>query len=265
MRVIAILTVHNEERFIDAVLTHLMAQGCDVYLCDDGSTDRTVEIAERYRGHGLIEIEEVSHDGVFHVGSQLEHKEALAASLDADWFIHVDADEFRLPSSRFRTLAEGFAAAEAEGYNAVNFQEFTFIPTRESPCHEHPDFQRTMRRYYPFRPMFPHRLNAWRRQSPRVELAWSGGHRVRFPGLKMYPEPFAMRHYLFLSVEHARDKYARRVFDAGEVRRGWHGWRAKVPDEPLPLPRDAELRLYHSDAALDASRPWKRHYTEQWL
>jgi hypothetical protein len=43
-----------------------------------------------------------------------------------------------------------------------------------------------------------HRLNAWKRQAGRVELAWSAGHQVPFPGLRMYPESFPMR--LFLSV-----------------------------------------------------------------
>ena len=76
--------------------------------------------------------------------------------LAADWFLHLDADEIPLPPhSAGETLREALAEADAAGYNAVEFAEFTFVPTRESPDHDHPDFRRTMRWYYPFAPR-PH-------------------------------------------------------------------------------------------------------------
>ena len=265
MRLVAMLTTHNEERLIAACLTHLIQQGCEVHLCDDGSTDGTVRIAEAYLGHGVTGIEHAPHDGIFHLRSQLERKETLAASIDADWYLHVDTDEFHFPPRPYRTLVEALGEVGALGYNAVNFQEFTFLPTRESPDHEHVDFQHSMRSYYPFLPEFPHRLNAWRRQPKRVQLAWSGGHRVRFPGLRMYPRAFGMRHYLFLSLAHAREKYGHRLFDAAEVARGWHSWRPKVRDDRLRLPTQSELRLHAPAEDLDASAPWTRHYCERWM
>jgi hypothetical protein len=39
---------------------------------------------------------------------------------------------------------------DAGGYNAVDFSELAFVPTRESPDHDHPDYRRTMRWYYAF-------------------------------------------------------------------------------------------------------------------
>ncbi|HMB42789.1 MAG TPA: glycosyltransferase family A protein, partial [Luteimonas sp.] len=45
-RVIAVLAVRNEERFLAACLENLFRQGVQVYLCDNQSTDRTVEVAE---------------------------------------------------------------------------------------------------------------------------------------------------------------------------------------------------------------------------
>ena len=265
VRVVAILATYNEERFIAGCLEHLIGQGVEVYLMDNCSTDQTVEIAERYLGRGLIDIETFSRaEGVYKWRSILERKEQLAATLEADWFMHVDADEIRLPPRSDRTLAQAFAEAEAQGFNAVNFLEFTFVPTREVPDHNHPRFQQTMRWYYPFLPSFPHRLNAWKRQPERVELAYSGGHRVRFPGLCMYPESFKMRHYLFLDVAHAIRKYAGRSYDAAEVQRGWHGWRARLVPEKIELPSRKELRLYTSDDELDPSHPRTRHVAEEW-
>jgi Glycosyl transferase family 2/Galactose-3-O-sulfotransferase len=259
MRMIAVLATYNEERFISACLEHLLAQGVDVYLIDNASTDRTVEIAQRYLRRGLIGIETLPRDGAFTLRAQLQRKEALCASLDADWLIHVDADEIRLPPSSSQTLAQAFAEVQAQGYNAVNFIEYTFIPTREAPDHDHPNFQQTMRWYYPYLPRFPHRLNAWKQQPGPVDLVSSGGHQVRFAGLRMYPESFKMRHYLFLSVPHAIEKYIGRGYDETEVAQGWHGWRPLLRPEKIALPSSAVLRTYVDDDHLDASNPRRKH------
>lgn len=259
MRVVAVLATYNEERFIAGCLEHLIGQGVEVYLVDNSSTDTTLEIAERYLGRGLIEIEELPRAGVFDLSAQLERKEQIFATLDADWFMHLDADEVRLPPRSNRTLAQAFAEVEREGYNAVNFLEFAFVPTLEDPDHDHPNFWKTMRWYYPFLPWFPHRLNAWKRQPDGEELVWSAGHRVRFPGLRMYPESFKMRHYLFLSMPHALEKYVGTRFAAAELRKGWHRRRAALTSENIRLPSQTELRQYASDDQLDPSDPWTRH------
>jgi glycosyltransferase involved in cell wall biosynthesis len=144
-RVVALLTTYNEERFITGCLKHLIDQGVEVYLIVNCSTDRTVEIAERYLGRGLIGIETFPRaEGVYKWRSILERKEQLATTLEADWFIHADADEVRLPPRSACTLAQTFADVGARGYNAVNFLEFTFVPTREAPDHDHPHFWQTM-------------------------------------------------------------------------------------------------------------------------
>jgi len=260
MRVIAILATYNEARFIAGCLEHLFRQGVEVYLMDNCSTDDTVRIAERYLERGLIGIETLPREGNFNLSAQLRRKEVLFDALAADWFMHVDADEILVPPRSDRTLAQAFADVKAQGYNAVNFLEFTFIPTQEAPDHDHPDFQKTMRWYYPYLPFFPHRLNAWKQQPGPVELAWSGGHKVRFPGLQMYPESFRMRHYLFLSVAHAIRKYVNQRYDPAEVRAGWFEWRARLKPEMITLPRQAGLRTYTSDDELDPSNPHTTEY-----
>ncbi|WP_228282152.1 sulfotransferase [Rubrobacter tropicus] len=264
MRVIAILAAYNEERFIAPCLDHFAAQGVETYLLDNESTDRTVEIAERYLGRGLIGIESFPREGVFDLTAQLGRKEELALELGADWFIHADPDEVRLPPRSDKTLAEALAGVDGLGYDAVNFVEYAFVPTKEEPNHDHPEYQRTMRHYYPFLPRFPHRLNAWKRQPERVDLSSSGGHRVEFPGLRAYPEPFKMRHYPFLSAEHFVEKYAGKDYDAAELRTGKHGWRARVDARKIQLPSQSELSVYASDDALDLSNPRTQHVGEDW-
>ncbi len=265
MRVVAVLATYNEELFIAGCLEHLFGQGVEVYLIDNCSTDTTLAIAERYRGRGLIDIETFPREGVYSWRRILERKEQIAGTLDADWLMHVDADEIHLAPPTARTLAEAFAEADRQGYNAVKFQEFTFIPTRESPDHEHTHFQQTMRFYYPFAPPFPHLRRAWKKQTAPVDLATSGGHEIRFPGLRSCPNLFRMRHYLFLSVSHAERKYVMKHYDAAEVESGWHTWRVQIQAAQIALPPGVELRPYRGDDLLDASDPRHRHYLEEML
>jgi len=256
MRVVALLATYNEERFVGGCIEHLQRHGVETYLIDNDSTDATVEIAERF---DLAGLEAAPRDGVYAWRPLLERKSALAQTLDADWLIHLDADEIRLPPRSGMTLAEAIAEVDALGYNAVNFQEFTFVPTVEAPNHDHPRFQETMRRYYPYFPGRRDRLNAWKNQDVPVELAASGGHRVSFPGLNVFPESFPMRHYLYLSVGHAVSKYVERVYDPNEVESGWHRRRAALRAEDVTLLSQAELRETRSDDDLDASEPWSTH------
>jgi len=258
MRVIALLATYNEECFIAGCLENLIRQGLQVHLIDNDSTDSTVTIAARYSGRGLLGIERLHRAGVFSLREQLARKEVLAATLDADWFIHVDADQIILPTRSTQNLAQAIAEVDAQGYNAAYFHQFAFVPTQEEPDHDHPNYEQTMRSYYPQETSFPHSLRAWKRQDAPVELSASG-HRVRFPGLRMYPSAFRYRHYLFLSVEHAIRKYVQKRFDPAEIAQGWHAWRSRLRPEMIRLPSRTELRYYQSDDTLDHSLPRKTH------
>jgi hypothetical protein len=259
MRVIALLATYNEERFIASCLEHLIQGGVEVFLIDNESSDGTVEIARGYLGNGLVGIENFPRSGTYRWRPLLQRKSELAMTLGADWFLHVDADEMRLTPSASTTLAEALLDVDRQGYNAVNFQEFTFVPTRENPDHDHPEFERTMRWYYPYLPGELHQLKAWKRTGGPVELAASGGHEANFAGRRVYPAPFPMRHYLFLSVPHAVRKFVARHYDPDEVAAGLHVARARLRPEDISLQPQSELREYVSDADLNASSPRTSH------
>jgi glycosyltransferase involved in cell wall biosynthesis len=258
VRVIALLATYNEERFVASCLEHLIQSGVEVFLIDNESSDGTVEIARSYLGNGLVGLEIFPRGGVYRWRPLLRRKSELAVTLDADWFLHVDADDVRLPPSTGTTLAEALLDVDSQGYNAVNFQEFTFVPTQESPDHDHPEFERTMRWYYPLLPGELHQLKAWKR-SDSIELAATGGHAAHFAGRRVYPKPFPMRHYLFLSVPHAVRKFVERRYDADEVAAGLHVARAALRAEEISLQSESELREYVSDGDLDASSPRTNH------
>jgi glycosyltransferase involved in cell wall biosynthesis len=259
MRVTAILSVYNEERFIGNCLNHLVNEGVDVYIIDNESTDGTVDIVRSYVNRGVLGVEKVAREGVFRSRPLLARKEELAMELPGDWFVHVDADEIHLAAISGRTLREAFAEVDRLGFNAVNFQEFTFSPTQENPDHDHANYLSTMRWYYVFTPFFPHLVRAWKKQVCQVGLAASGGHRVTFPGLRVFPQAFVMRHYFFLGLGHAQRKFVEKIYAPEEVQEGWYGKRAFLRTELLRLPSEAELNEYVSDDQLRAACPRMQH------
>jgi len=265
MRVIALLATYNERRFIEPCLRHLREHGVESYLVDNCSTDETVALAERWLDRGLIAIESFPRgdDDRYNWRALLQRKEELARELEADWFLHTDPDEVRLPPSSRGTLAEALEDKEREGFNAVDFSEFTFIPTLEEPDHDHARFEQTLRTYYPFERGSDRQLTAWK-ANEAVELAWSAGHTVRFPGLRRCPQQFRLKHYLFLSPSHAIEKYVERRYDPAEVASGWHVWRSKLKASDIRLPSRSELRVATGDC-LDASDPRERHYLAQFV
>ena len=260
MKIVAILATYNEERFVGNCIRNLLAQGASIYLIDNDSTDATVAIAVEAAGNALIGMESFPRDGVYTWEPILKRKEQIANSLNVDWFMHVDADEIHLPPLGSRTLAHAFEEAEEAGHNAANFLEFTFVPVAESPDHDHTNYLDTMRWYYPFKSPEACLMRAWKRQHTGVELAWSGGHQVRFPGLNIDRRLFRMKHYMFVSIDQLVSKYIQRRYDPSEIRKGWHGWRASLEGKKIVLPLASQLRCTISDDDLDSSDPRMTHY-----
>ena len=89
--------VKNEADVIDANVAYHLAAGVDfVVATDNGSTDGTLEILERYERDGVVElIREPSTD--FRQGEWVTRMARRAAERGADWVINADADEFWWP------------------------------------------------------------------------------------------------------------------------------------------------------------------------
>ena len=159
MRIVALLAVRNEELYMERCLEHLYSQGIETCVIDNDSTDRTRQIAEQFLGRGVFGIETHTYPGYYDWVGLLRTKERLASEIDADWFIHHDADEIREAPAPYRTLREGIEAVETEGYNAINFDEFTFLPKSSAERYEGRDYVKGMRHYFFFQPKPLHRIN----------------------------------------------------------------------------------------------------------
>lgn len=260
VRIVALIATRNEELYIGRCLEHLRQNGIESCLVDNSSTDRTVEIAREYLGRGLTRIVPVEYPGFYDWVGLLKLKQQLAMEIDADWFIHHDADEIMespIPDVR---LAEAIASVDAAGCNAINFDEFVFVPTDESESFEGTDYVARMRYYYFFEPHPTRLVRCWKKAMD-IELAESGGHGANFSGRLLYPQNFVLRHYIALSATHARQKYSiQRKYSEKEVRdRGWHGWRARFHGEMVRLPRREKMFERNPETDWDRTQPHKSH------
>jgi len=257
MRVVALLTVRNEERFLARCLEHLYSQGIETCLIDNGSYDKTLEIATTFLNKGVLRIEHLPYQGCFELAKITSNEERLAKEIDADWFIHHDADEIRQAPKPYRTLIEGIEDADRQGYNAINFDEFVFMPTSDDESFEGKNYVEEMRYYYFYQPDTLYRLNAWKNLNIPINLSNAGGHRVAFEGQRIFPVSFILRHYVVLSRTHALQKYLGRVHSMKEtVERGWHRVSSSFTSEHLNFPSRERLKLISDDNTWDKSEPW---------
>jgi hypothetical protein len=98
MRLAMTLLVRDVADIIEANLGYHRAQGVDFFVVgDNGSTDGTVAILERYERAGLVKLEHFP-GSVNQAWSEGRTKIArLTHELGADWVIHNDGDEFWWP------------------------------------------------------------------------------------------------------------------------------------------------------------------------
>jgi glycosyltransferase involved in cell wall biosynthesis len=261
MRIIALLGIRNEALYLRHCLDNLVSQGMDVVVLDNDSTDESVAIARERLGAGVLDIVRHPYPGHYDWEGILRHKTELCRKYEADWFMHCDADEIRQPPARFRTIAEGVEEAQQQGFNAINFDEFVFLPTSAQERYEGTDYPALMRQYYYFAPRPLRRVNLWKSDVGPVDIVTSAGHWVDFADRRVFPDSFVMRHYIALSLEHAVSKYTRqRVYSEDEIKRlGWHRTRVNLEAGHLRLPMPEQMHTLAGDESFDRSRPLREH------
>jgi glycosyltransferase involved in cell wall biosynthesis/tetratricopeptide (TPR) repeat protein len=257
-RVVAILSAHNEGDIIDPVIGYLVGQGVGVYLIDHVSTDDTVEKASKWLGRGLLHIEKFPGDAGFPEENRREYiwshilrrKEQLAASLEADWFIHHDADEFRESPWEGLSLSEAIRYVDRLGCNAIDFELFNFRPTDDRFV-PGTDVRDALRYYERAESFNTRQIKAWKKTAAPVRIVESGGHDIAFEGRKVFPVKFILRHYPVRSQQHGERKVFRERkgrFNAAERSAGWHVQYDGIEKGQSFLADPAVLRLYDPQA-----------------
>jgi len=231
-RVVALISAFNEGDIISRVIQHLIENDVLVYLIDNNSTDDTVAQAQPWLTKGLLNIEPYSatasaeaNGGRSSWWDILRRKEELAVELDADWFIHHDADEVREAPWPEASLKSAIQWVDRLGYNCIEFSVLNFPPVDDEfrqgmdPRQHFKDYDDSVAWFDSFQ------RKCWKKTPEPVSLAEYAGHDVRFPRRRIFPIPFMLRHYPVRSQTHGvRKVFAERKprFAASDFARGWH-------------------------------------------
>ena len=260
MKVVAVMLVRNEEACLPRCLERLAEQGLYAAMVDNGSSDRSLEIAASF-GSRVLHIEHVPFAGTFAMGPLLQAAARMQAGIDADWFILNSPDEVFDSDRPGETLVEAIARADAAGHTAINFDEFVFVPERDNVSYVGRPFDREMRTYYHFAPAPLRQMRAWK-NIPGITNIDDAGHRL-CGDVRLYPANMPFRHHLCLSIENFRAKYEGRMFPADELAKGWHHNRANIDTARVRLPPVSTLKVWNGDiTTLDRSDPKKKHFWE---
>jgi glycosyltransferase involved in cell wall biosynthesis len=264
--VVAIIAAFNEEDIIAQVVGDLVGQGIDVYVLDHGSTDGTVAALQPYLGQGLLAIERFpaksdmdARQDRFELAEIVRRKEALAWELGADWFINHDADEFRESPWPHMSLRDAIRMVDQLGYNAIDFELLNFWPTHDDSPPGH-DVRQSLRFFERGQPWDRPQVRAWKKGGTPVDLVATAGHDTQFPGRRVFPIRFLLRHYPIRGQAHGERKVFRERlprFSEIERERGWHVQYDHVREGHCFLRDPRTLTLYDPDAV--RCELWLRH------
>ncbi|HWH94956.1 MAG TPA: glycosyltransferase family A protein [Baekduia sp.] len=261
-RALAVMPAYNEGDVIGPAIGALISAGVDVYLLDHRSTDDTVAAATPWLGRGLVGIERFPDESgpgfderngdVMVWRDILRRVEQVTGEVSADWYLFVNADEFRESPWPGVTLLDGLREVDELGFNAVNFDLVNFRPTPQDAFVPGSDVRDALRFYEEPGPYDLLQVKAWKAQpTGPVNLSHHGGHDVIFDGKRVFPVPFVLRHYPIRSAEHGRRKVvAERLgrFDAQERAGGWHVQYDHYGDDADYLHDRATLTMWDGDA-----------------
>jgi hypothetical protein len=261
-RALAVMPAYNEGDVIGPAIGALIAEGVDVYLLHHRSTDDTVAAASPWLGRGLVRIERFPDESgpgfderngdVMVWRDILRRVEQVTGEVPADWYLFVNADEFRESPWPGVTLADGLREADELGFSAVNFELVNFRPTPQDTFVPGADVRAALRFYEQPGPYDLLQVKAWKGQpTGPVNLNHHGGHDVLFEGKRVFPVPFVLRHYPIRSAAHGRRKVlAERLGRFAEEERagGWHVQYDHYADDADYLHDRAELTPWNGDA-----------------
>ncbi len=131
MKLAMTLIVLNEADIIEDNLRYHRAQGVDFFIVlDNGSTDGTVEILERYERTGILKLVQMPGTMLTIQRKGNTQIARLAHEMGADWVFHNDADEFWWPVTG--NLKQAFEQIP-EDQGIVLVPRTEFLPRPDGP------------------------------------------------------------------------------------------------------------------------------------
>jgi glycosyltransferase involved in cell wall biosynthesis len=210
MKIQCYMPVYNEADVLPHVLRHLHEQGVSVHVIDGWSTDGSWNVMDRSEFKNVTSERFPDRPSPIQTCTDILHRiEDLAAASDADWILYSDADEWRRSWRPEETLLDAVTRADAAGFSAIDFRVFQFYCVGDGwiPMFDPEVFFR----FYDQADCISRIPNRklWKNVG-RVQLA-GGGHEVTFPGMRIYPHKFTMKHYPFRTPAQAKAKIETRL------------------------------------------------------
>lgn len=248
-RALAIMSVYQEADILAWTLKHLHEQGIGIHVVDNWSSDGSEKIAHSFP---LVGFEKFPADGppkLFMCRAIQRRIDEIAAASDADWISYHDADEVRRSPRFGERMIDAFQRIQAEGFNTINHQVYHFYPTDDNYSGDPENHFRYYAQDRSFGPNF--HMKAWRNQQRLLGLGeWGagGGHTLRFPGMRVCPVPFVIKHYPVRSQAHGEAKVEDRLkrFDPVERAHKWHVQYDGM-ESPYNFLKDPATLLYWAD------------------
>jgi Glycosyl transferase family 2 len=226
-RVLAVVIGHNEWDILPHTLRRLVAEGIEVVYVDNWSTDGSFEAVTATFGDTVRVVRHpATRTAQMSWRDLLEHTEQVGRASGADWVVHHDADEVREGPWADLSLRDALWNVQQRGFTAVNFRVLVFRPTTAvEPAPGSDPAVNLIWWDHLRRPSNLMQVKAWRNSGQPVALAGTAGHAAEFPGRRIFPYDFLLRHYPLRSPAHARRKVfgeRRERWSAAERASGWH-------------------------------------------
>lgn len=226
-KVLAIIHVYNEEDIIKKTVDYLISQGIYVYLLDNHSTDSTFNIIKSLKkiyGSKLFfeSFPKNKYDNKYNWQKQLKRTEIISRSFDFDWYIHYDADEYRISPFDGVNLKDFIYYADQLGCTLIDNTLIDFKLTKNDSKTN--IFMKDS--YFDFN----HRTGAflqiktWKK-TKKINISDTGGHLAVVDNPKVCPFKILNRHYPLRNVEQANRKiFIDRIprYSNKERKKGWH-------------------------------------------
>jgi SAM-dependent methyltransferase len=225
----AIMPVYNEVDVVLGIVGRLLAEGVDVHIVDNWSTDGSWEsLVASFDGFPGFTHERFPATGPvdeYQWREILSRMDVVAAESPHDWIVHVDADEIIESCFPGQSLRESIGIVDRGGFDAIDLTALIFRPVNATGVVERGTDPSSMM-FWEFgdRPGHQTLVRLWKNRNAPVNIADSGGHSLGVPH-RLYPMSFMLRHYPLRSEAQAREKAfgeRRQRSEKERLAQGWH-------------------------------------------
>jgi len=217
------LPVYNEQDMVGEVIEHLLSEGLDLVVLDNGSTDGSYEVCKKFAEKGLVTLEQYSSSS-FNWPLLLRMLYDMALKKNPDWLVRSGQDEFLESGISNVSLKEAIVKEDEKGCNLIQFDVFEFFMTDADNLQAKSTRERFP--YYSWQNEDQYR--AWK-YHPGIRVEDAGGHYPIFPRhikYKIANRKFVHRHYRYRNKQQAIKNHLDRLNRLKGVPEAKLGWSA---------------------------------------